>query len=172
MIPSKCNFQTSVLGRYLADSSLVLGVLGALIAVERKGVKWGQRRKRSRSGFGGTAFLSVTRQPLRHQECGFHPRLCSGSCPREKRLPGCSPCLTTFSLQFSEHAPAPVVSAATEAMFKMPARVADLEPLLLINSHSLPRKGQRLVQLRGGGQNSVREKLSSRATFQDITQDC
>lgn len=170
MLPSELNFQTSVLGRYVADSSLVLGVLGAVIAVERKGVKWGQRRKRSRSGFGGTAFLGVTRQPLRHQECGFHPRLCSGSCPREKRLPGCSPCLTTFPLQFSEHTPAPVVSAATEAMCTLEWQTLSL--LLLINSQSLPRKGQRLIRPRGGGQNSVRGKLSSRATFQDIAQDC
>lgn len=41
---------------------------------------------------------------------------------------------------------------------------------LLINPRSLPSKGQRLIWPKGG-QNSVRKKPGSRATFQDITQD-
>lgn len=65
-----------------------------------------------------------------------------------------SSCPSTFPPQFSEQTPAQS-SQLLAAVLKVQARAADPGLLLVINAHSLPRKGQRLIRLKGREQDSV-----------------
>lgn len=63
----------------------------------------------------------------------------------------------------------PVGSAAADARFKVQARAADLEPLLLINLHLPPRRGQRLIwpkeENRARGEKSQALELLSKGRY-------